>query len=204
MFLKLVFVELLNKKCRLQCLFPTERSLCSYSIHRPFFCFCSDEKACPVLSDRVAAIKTATRLPMDFPTRPRRRVFGDRCRETNRANGLKNWSERPDLNRRPLDPQSSALPDCATLRHPAASSPPERLHYRSRLRPLQRRPKAYRPVPSSIPRSASSSAKRSSSSALWRSASLSIFAPSMAASSPPEARALAPFSRKSFCTPLIV
>ena len=27
------------------------------------------------------------------------------------------WSERPDSNRRPLDPQSSALPDCATLRH---------------------------------------------------------------------------------------
>ena len=27
------------------------------------------------------------------------------------------WSERPDSNRRPLDPQSSALPGCATLRH---------------------------------------------------------------------------------------
>lgn len=26
------------------------------------------------------------------------------------------WSERPDSNRRPLDPQSSALPSCATLR----------------------------------------------------------------------------------------
>ena len=26
------------------------------------------------------------------------------------------WSERLDLNQRPLDPQSSALPDCATLR----------------------------------------------------------------------------------------
>jgi hypothetical protein len=27
------------------------------------------------------------------------------------------WSEWPDLNRRPLDPQSSALPGCATLRN---------------------------------------------------------------------------------------
>lgn len=26
------------------------------------------------------------------------------------------WSERQDLNLRPLDPQSSALPGCATLR----------------------------------------------------------------------------------------
>src|SRR4051812_21146398 len=28
------------------------------------------------------------------------------------------WSERQDLNLRPLDPQSSALPSCATLRGP--------------------------------------------------------------------------------------
>jgi hypothetical protein len=28
------------------------------------------------------------------------------------------WSGRPDLNRRPLDPQSSALPNCATSRPP--------------------------------------------------------------------------------------
>ena len=28
----------------------------------------------------------------------------------------KEWSERQDLNLRPLDPQSSALPGCATLR----------------------------------------------------------------------------------------
>jgi hypothetical protein len=31
------------------------------------------------------------------------------------------WSERQDLNLRPLDPQSSALPGCATLRRLAAS-----------------------------------------------------------------------------------
>ncbi len=29
---------------------------------------------------------------------------------------FKKWSERRDLNPRPLDPQSSALPSCATLR----------------------------------------------------------------------------------------
>jgi hypothetical protein len=29
----------------------------------------------------------------------------------------KNWSGREDLNFRPLEPHSSALPDCATPRH---------------------------------------------------------------------------------------
>lgn len=29
---------------------------------------------------------------------------------------LKNWSERQDLNLRPLAPKASALPNCATLR----------------------------------------------------------------------------------------
>ncbi len=32
------------------------------------------------------------------------------------AGPVQTWSERPDSNRRPLDPQSSALPSCATLR----------------------------------------------------------------------------------------
>ena len=33
------------------------------------------------------------------------------------------WSGRGDSNSRPLDPQSSALPDCATARHGAMFSP---------------------------------------------------------------------------------
>ena len=33
------------------------------------------------------------------------------------ADDLKEWSERPDLNRRPPHPQCGALPGCATLRH---------------------------------------------------------------------------------------
>lgn len=37
----------------------------------------------------------------------------------------KYWSERRDSNPRPLPPQSSALPGCATLRHGAGSSTPE-------------------------------------------------------------------------------
>ena len=31
------------------------------------------------------------------------------------------WSGWPDLNRRPLDPQSSALPSCATARYPIST-----------------------------------------------------------------------------------
>ena len=37
---------------------------------------------------------------------------------------FRNWSERLDLNQRPPDPQSDALPGCATLRPPAAPSAP--------------------------------------------------------------------------------
>lgn len=49
---------------------------------------------------------------------------GTAFRSTRKGSGHKTdalpsfqWSERPDSNRRPLDPQSSALPGCATLRH---------------------------------------------------------------------------------------
>lgn len=38
-----------------------------------------------------------------------------RCRGKRRNDGL-SWSDQRDLNPRPLDPQSSALPNCATTR----------------------------------------------------------------------------------------
>ena len=63
------------------------------------------------------------------------------------------WSERADSNRRPLDPQSSALPGCATLR--PARTPPGRAHYNARPRAgptvgagaLQAPPTSPRPSP---------------------------------------------------------
>ena len=62
------------------------------------------------------------------------------CRTVARADSHRRladkWSERADSNRRPLDPQSSALPGCATLR-PARTGrtppPPGRTHYSARL-----------------------------------------------------------------------
>ena len=64
------------------------------------------------------------------------------CRTVARADSHRRladkWSERADSNRRPLDPQSSALPGCATLR-PARTErhtppPPQgRGHYSARL-----------------------------------------------------------------------
>jgi hypothetical protein len=49
-------------------------------------------------------VKTAVRPPADDP-------FGGLLT-------LRNWSGRPDSNRRPPVPQTGALPDCATPREP--------------------------------------------------------------------------------------
>src|SRR5688500_14524422 len=51
-------------------------------------------------------------------THPRKRRSAATSRERSRRFKTipKTWSERQDLNLRPLDPQSSALPSCATLR----------------------------------------------------------------------------------------
>ena len=44
-------------------------------------------------------------------------VFLDAAFTQVQTNVQKKWSERRDLNPRPLSPQNSALPGCATFRH---------------------------------------------------------------------------------------
>ena len=116
----------------------------------------------------------------------------------------KKWSERRDLNPRPLHPQCSALPSCATLRHPA----PDGVRRRARLyAPHGRRaiiPRGGQGQPLGAARnrsrSASSSPSTSASSARWR---LSRTIPSRWLSSSLPG-VLPSFRRSSFCTPLIV
>jgi hypothetical protein len=60
------------------------------------------------------------RMPCFFSPLPRllpQSENGPKIRPRTPAKSLRKWSERQDLNLRPLDPQSSALPGCATLRH---------------------------------------------------------------------------------------
>ena len=61
------------------------------------------------------------------------RARGFRCRYEGK------WSERADSNRRPLDPQSSALPDCATLRPARAATTRRRRRAARTIAPGSRR-----------------------------------------------------------------
>lgn len=56
-------------------------------------------------------------------------VFLDTAFTQVQTNVKKKWSERRDLNPRPLSPQNSALPGCATFRYilPKYTRPPKRL-----------------------------------------------------------------------------
>ncbi len=47
-------------------------------------------------------------------------IFG--VKSSRQAGQLQDWSERQDLNLRPLVPQTSALPGCATLRQAVTSA----------------------------------------------------------------------------------
>ena len=82
--------------------------------------------------DHVDAVGEAHRPAIAFVLRAKRKLSSVMARSKCR-------SERPDSNRRPLDPQSSALPSCATLRR-------RRLYRQARTRRNQARewPKCLR------------------------------------------------------------